>query len=298
MAKHALKSLALAAALPACWVPIEQGQLLEADLVKLKGSVEATRREREEDAARSQRERDQLKAEQDAAVKKVDAKVKELSEAQEALNRAARKTGADLAVDLEKTQGEVARLRGQLEEVQARNQVTVQVLQEELARARADLSALTSRLASFEDERRAAKEAAAEAERKKAERPASKDEFYKAAKEKLDGGDVAGARQLFGEFLQKWKDDSLAANSQYWIGESYYAERRWREAVYEFKKVSDNYPKSDKAPDALLKIGYAFAELGLAEDARLFLDEVQRTYPKSNAAKLARERADALKKAK
>jgi tol-pal system protein YbgF len=140
------------------------------------------------------------------------------------------------------------------------------------------------------NERRAAKDAAVDGKRTDAAGPLSKYALYKAAQERLDGGDVKGARLLFRELVENWGADPLAANSQYWIGESYYRERLWREAVYEFHKVMDNFPESDKVPDALLKIGFAFEHVGLTDDARVFLDEVQRRYPKSSAARLAREK--------
>lgn len=289
-----LVAVALASLSIGCWVPIEQGQAFEADLVRLKSTVEEQRKAREQDESRAQRERDRLREEQEAAVRKVDAKVKELGEAQEALNRTALKTGANLALDLDKTAGDVARLRGQIEELQVQQQRAMQQLADELAKARVELTAANARIAVLEDERKDAERK--EYERKKAERPNNKDDFYKLAKEKLDDGDIAAARQLFTEFIAKWKDDPLAANSQYWLGETYYAERKWREAVFEFRKVADGYPKSDKAADSLLKIAYAFAELGLNDDARLFLDEVQHSYPKSNAAKLAKDKAAELKK--
>lgn len=293
-----LTAAAVLALQVSCWVPIEQGQAMESDLVKMKAEMADQRRTHEQDEARAQRERDKLKSDQDATLRRVDAKVKEVGDALEALNRAARKTGADLAVDLEKTQGEVDKLRGLVEEVQAR----YKGVEDELGKYKADVAAASDKVKAIEEAKRAqeaADAARAEADRRKAaERPAAKDDFYKAAKEKLDNGDTAGARQMFLEFIGKWKDDNLAGNAQYWIGETFYAEKRWREAVFEFRKVPDVYPKSEKAPDALLKIAFGFVELGLADDAKLFLEEVQHNYPKSNAAKLAKDKIAELSRKK
>src|SRR5207245_2782163 len=61
-----------------------------------------------------------------------------------------------------------------------------------------------------------------EAERRKLESqvPKDKEGFYKAARKKLDEGHTTAARELFSEFLQKWKNDPLSASAQYGIGES------------------------------------------------------------------------------
>ncbi len=273
-----------------CWVPIEQGLALEKDLVRMDKEVRALALARAEDTVRFDRESEKLRGDQEAAVRRVDAKVREVGETLDSLNRAARKTGADLSMDLEKTQQEVSRLRGQVEESQARQKG----LEDDLARLRTELAALLDKQRLQDDHRRKQAEAAAEEARRAAERPASKDDFYKVAKEKLDAGEFASARQLFGEFIVKWKDDPLAANAQYWLGESLYAERRWKESVQEFRKVSEQYPKSEKAPDALLKISFAFIEMGLVDDAKLFLDEIVKAYPKANAAKLAKDKLSEL----
>jgi len=291
-----------------CWVPIEQGQAMEADIVKTKAELAAQRKAADESDARIRAEReklrgdmDRLKTDQDAAIKRVDAKVREVGDALDNLNRSARKAGADLGVELEEAQGEISRLRGQLEEAQARLAGVEQAVTQLRADQESRLAAATERTR-IEDEVRRKADAAArlEEERRKAaaQRPADKEEFYKLAKDRLDQGDTAQARQLFSEFLLKWKEDALAPNAQYWLGETFYAEKKYREAIFEFQKVHDAWPKSDKAADAMLKIAMAFEGLGLADDASVFYEDLARSYPKSPAAAKAKERLDAGAKKK
>jgi tol-pal system protein YbgF len=113
---------------------------------------------------------------------------------------------------------------------------------------------------------------------------------YEAAQAQRRIGNYQGAIVAFQNFIKQYPKSNLAPRAQYWIGESYYAEKRFREAIFEFKKVIDQFPKSEKAPDALLKIAFSFDALGQADLARPFLDEVQQAYPKSNAAKIAKDR--------
>ena len=91
--------------------------------------------------------------------------------------------------------------------------------------------------------------------------------------------------------MQKFKGDSIAPNAQYWLGESYYAERRFNDAIVEFQKVLKDRKNSEKTPDALLKIGMAFQNQNDCKNAILFFEEVEQAYKNSQAAKLARQQA-------
>ncbi len=66
--------------------------------------------------------------------------------------------------------------------------------------------------------------------------------------------------------------------------------RDYDNAAAAFRSVGEQYPQSRKAPDALLKLGYAQYELHHMADARATLAQVAQRYPGSDAAKLATER--------
>jgi tol-pal system protein YbgF len=89
----------------------------------------------------------------------------------------------------------------------------------------------------------------------------------------------------FVDFIAKHPKHPLAGNAQYWIGEAYWAQRDYRQALVEFEKVSEYGP--GKAPDALLKIGLCHARLRDASRAEQAWQRVIREYPKSEAAGLA-----------
>jgi tol-pal system protein YbgF len=89
----------------------------------------------------------------------------------------------------------------------------------------------------------------------------------------------------FIDFIAKHPKHPLAGNAQYWIGEAYWAQRDYRQALVEFEKVSEYGP--GKAPDALLKIGLCHARLRDASRAEQAWQRVIREYPKSEAAGLA-----------
>ncbi|HEY3305428.1 MAG TPA: tol-pal system protein YbgF [Candidatus Binatia bacterium] len=96
------------------------------------------------------------------------------------------------------------------------------------------------------------------------------------------------------EFLKKHPNSALADNAQYWLGECYYGLKEYDQAILEFDAVRRRYPKGDKVPAALLKQGFAFAELGDKVDARLILQELVDRFPQSEEAGRAKQRLKTL----
>jgi TolA-binding protein len=78
------------------------------------------------------------------------------------------------------------------------------------------------------------------------------------------------------------------------MGEAYYVNRAFPEALTAFQRVAEKYPQSRKLPDALLKIGYCYYELKQFSLARDALSQVTTKYPDSPAAPLAKQRLDKL----
>ncbi|WP_461211232.1 tol-pal system protein YbgF [Desulfocurvus sp. DL9XJH121] len=107
-------------------------------------------------------------------------------------------------------------------------------------------------------------------------------------------GKTKEARTAFEGFLAKNAKSPLAPNAQYWLGETYYHEKRFPESIVAFKKVHQNFPRHSKAPAALLKIGYAYAQLGDKENARFYLGVLLQDYPKSEPAPKAKKRLESL----
>ena len=98
----------------------------------------------------------------------------------------------------------------------------------------------------------------------------------------------------FNAFLRKHPKSEYADNAQFWIGASYYALKEFDQAILEFDAVRRKYPSGNKVPAALLKQGFAFAELGDKVDARLILQELIARYPQSIEAVKAKEKVKDL----
>ena len=110
----------------------------------------------------------------------------------------------------------------------------------------------------------------------------------------MEKRDYRVAISRFKEFLKKHPKSNLADNAQYWIGESHYGLREFDQAIIEFDAVRRRYPQGDKVPAALLKQGYAFAELGEKVNARLLLQEVVEKFPETPEAAKAKMRLKSI----
>jgi tol-pal system protein YbgF len=103
--------------------------------------------------------------------------------------------------------------------------------------------------------------------------------------------DYALAEETMRNFAQKYPSDPLTADSQYWLGESFFQRQLYRDAAESFLGVTTKYDKSAKAPDALLRLGQSLAALKEKEAACAALGEVARKYPRaSNGVKQAVDR--------
>lgn len=111
---------------------------------------------------------------------------------------------------------------------------------------------------------------------------------YKAALDTFMAHKYKQAEAMFGDFLKKYPKSSLLPNAGYWLGECYYAQKRYDEAILSFQNVVKNYPKHQKAADSLLKTGYSYDKLGDEANARFYLEQVLESYPNTRAAALAR----------
>lgn len=102
------------------------------------------------------------------------------------------------------------------------------------------------------------------------------------------------ARGLLEQYLAQNPSSNLAPNALYWIGETYYSEKSFAQSILKFKEVSRRFPKAGKVPAAMLKIGLAYDKLGDRENAVFYLRTLIEDYPKSDPAKIGRERLRAI----
>jgi tol-pal system protein YbgF len=116
---------------------------------------------------------------------------------------------------------------------------------------------------------------------------------YRAAVELVKASKFDDAVAALRAFIARYPRHDYADNAQYWLGEAFYAQKDYAHALVEFRRVVEVYPRGNKVPDALLKVGYCYQALGQGEKARAVLEQVVNNYPKSEPATLAAKRLEA-----
>jgi tol-pal system protein YbgF len=96
-------------------------------------------------------------------------------------------------------------------------------------------------------------------------------------------------RKLLTEFMQTDPKSALTPNAIYWMGESYFVDKNYAQAILTFKDVTRRFPKHHKAAAALLKIAMCYQQMGEKDNATLYLRALLREHPKSEPAPAARK---------
>jgi tol-pal system protein YbgF len=89
-------------------------------------------------------------------------------------------------------------------------------------------------------------------------------------------------------FIEQYPDGVLAGNAYYWLGEVYLVKPQLEQAKQSFLIVVSSFKGHSKVPDALYKLGVTLDRLQDPAGSQKYLAQVQREYPDSTAAKLAR----------
>jgi tol-pal system protein YbgF len=102
------------------------------------------------------------------------------------------------------------------------------------------------------------------------------------------------ALRSFEGVLTSGVDQALADNCRYWIGESYYGLRQYRDAITQFRTVLE-LQRSGKKADAQFMIGNAYLALGDKTSARAAFEKVISDYPVSPLAERAKAKLARLR---
>jgi tol-pal system protein YbgF len=120
--------------------------------------------------------------------------------------------------------------------------------------------------------------------------PPSADTLYSNGLRDITSGKYDLARSEFQDYLRYYGDTDLASNAQFYLGEIAYQQKQYDQAVAEYDKVLNNYPKSFKLAPARLKKGMALIELGQKNPGVKELREVVKRYPGTEEERRARAR--------
>ncbi len=120
------------------------------------------------------------------------------------------------------------------------------------------------------------------------------DDLYRLGYGDFGRGNYDKALAELQDFVRLNPADGLADDAQYLIGEVYFTQQKYPEAVAAYERLLQEHGAGDKAPGAYLKKGLALLEMNRTADAVIQLQHVISAYPKSEEARIARERLRAL----
>lgn len=192
-----------------------------------------------------------------------------------------RRSLIELQNQLEATRAEVAKLRGQDEQV-VRDLADLQRLQKDTAQS------LDERLRKFEPSRMTmdGKEFVADPSEKR---------DYDAAMAIFKRGEFATAQLVFVDFLTRYPRTGFRQSALFWLGNAQYATKDYKDALSSFRALVVSAPDHMRVPEAILAIANCQLELKDNKGARKTLEELVANHHGSEAAQAAKDRLARLR---
>ncbi len=230
---------------------------------------------------------DEQRALLDEQMQRAERKVTEVANALDELNRAARMTDADFGVQLERLIKELQELRGSLELSEYRISKLETKVEGE--------GSLTARIEALEKQLTTGSPPPAVSSADAP--PKDKKELLAYAQKLIKEGKVNDGRGVLRDVVNKWPNETGITDAAFYtLGETYYAEKKYRSALQEYIKVVEKFGTGVYADDAYYKIGLASMDIGNLEDAKIFFSEIVHNHKKSPLLKSASKKLEEIDK--
>ena len=118
---------------------------------------------------------------------------------------------------------------------------------------------------------------------------------YQFATSFLKVGDYSTAERAFREFVKTNQDHKLAGNAQYWYAETFRIRQLYTDAATAYLEGYQKYPKGEKAPINLLKLGVSMVQIGEKKQGCKMIEGVEKEYPKANQSVLQKAKYESKK---
>jgi len=123
----------------------------------------------------------------------------------------------------------------------------------------------------------------------------SPEKQYEFATSFLKVGDYNTAERAFKEFVDTLPSHNLAGNAQYWYAETFRIRQLYTDAASAYLEGYQKYPKGEKAPINLLKLGVSMVQIGEKNQGCKMIVGVEKEYPKANQSILQKAKYEAKK---
>ena len=121
------------------------------------------------------------------------------------------------------------------------------------------------------------------------------DKQYEFATSFLKVGDYPTAERAFREFVLSNPDHQLAGNAQYWYAETFRIRQLYTDAAAAYLEGYQKYPKGEKAPVNLLKLGVSMVQIGEKDQGCKMINGVEKQYPKANQSVIQKAKYESQK---
>ena len=123
----------------------------------------------------------------------------------------------------------------------------------------------------------------------------SPDKQYEFATSFLKVGDYSTAERAFREFVVKNPEHELAGNAQYWYAETFRIRQLYTDAATAYLEGYQKYPKGEKAPINLLKLGISMVQIGEKDQGCKMINGVEKQYPKAKQSVIQKAKYESKK---
>lgn len=220
----------------------------------------------------------------------LEGRLQDYTQSVEEADESLRSQSAGLRAISDRIRNEIGALRGKIEEIDFRLTQRIR----ELSDTQTDIAGRITRLEeSFgmgaqNDSGAAAIPATGDGRR------LSEDELYSLAKRAFDAGNFDVARDGFNRLLSEYPKANQADNAKFWIGEIYFRQNDFENAILAYQEVIERYPNGNKVPSSLLKQGMAFVRIANPAAARDAFEDLIRRFPNSSEASIAQKKLEDL----
>ena len=123
----------------------------------------------------------------------------------------------------------------------------------------------------------------------------SPEKQYKFATSFLKVGDYSTAERAFNEFVNINPDHKLAGNAQYWYAETFRIRQLYTDAASAYLEGYQKYPKGEKAPINLLKLGVSMVQIGEKDQGCKMINGVAEQYPEAKQSVIQKAKYESQK---
>ena len=118
---------------------------------------------------------------------------------------------------------------------------------------------------------------------------------YEFATSFLKVGDYTTAERAFREFVSTNSEHKLAGNAQYWYAETFRIRQLYTDAASAYLEGYQKYPKGEKAPINLLKLGVSMVQIGEKDQGCKMINGVEEQYPEANQSVIQKAKYESKK---